>query len=93
MIPTTDTYDAYPVLPVACSFITGHYYFTKHMTDYSRGIPNPNGTILTECKTLKTVVSFSAEAETCGAFDNAQNVIPLQHIIKTFFLHRQPIKG
>ena len=40
-----------------------------------KGKPTPNGPILTEYKTLKTMVSSSAEAERGGAFRNAQNVI------------------
>ena len=42
------------------------------MLDYSKGTPTPNGPILTEFKTLKTVVTSSAEAETGGTFENAQ---------------------
>ena len=42
------------------------------MLDYSKGNPNTNGPILTEYKTLKTVVSSSVEAETGGTFENAQ---------------------
>ena len=70
-----DTDDAYLVLPASHSCIAGHYYFTNRMLDYSKGTPTPNGPILTEYKTLKTMVSSSAEAERGGAFRNAQNVI------------------
>ena len=57
------------------------------MLDYSKGTPIPNGPILAECKTLKSVVSSSDESETGGTFKNAQNVIPLRHIIQTVYLH------
>ena len=63
------------------------------MLNYYKGNPTPNKTILTECKTLKTMVSSSTETETAGTFLNAQNVIPLRHIIETVFLHQQPTKG
>ena len=62
------------------------------MPDYSKGTPTTNLTILTERKTLKNVVSSSAEAETGGTFENAQNIIPLRHIIENMLLHRQPTK-
>ena len=39
------------------------------------------------------MVSSSAEVETGGNIKNAQNFIPLVHILKTFFLHQKPIKG
>ena len=77
----TDTYATYLALPESHSFIAGYYYFTKCMLNYSKGNPNPNVTILTEYKTLKIVVPSSAEAETGGTFENAQNVIPLRLIL------------
>ena len=63
------------------------------MIDYSKATPTPHGQILTECKTLKTVVFSSAESETGGTSENAQNLIPLQHILETVYLHQQPTKG
>ena len=79
MILITEKDYAYLVLSVACSRIAGQYYFTSCILDYSKGTPTPNGPILTERKTLKTVFSSYAEAktETGGTFENAQNVIPL----------------
>ena len=58
-----------------------------------KGNPTPNGRILGERKTLKAVISSSAEAETCGTFSNAQNIIQLQIILETFYLHQQPTNG
>ena len=89
----TDTDAAYLVLPKSRSCIAGYYLFADRMIDYSKGTPTPNGPILTECKTLKTVVSSSAESETVGTFENAQNLIPLRHILETVYLHQQPTKG
>ena len=63
------------------------------MLNYSKGTPTPNGPILTEFKTLKTMVSSSYEAETGGTFENSKNVIPLRHILETIYLHQQPTKG
>ena len=93
MILMTDTDAAYLVLPKARSRIAGHYYFTNRMDDYTQGIPMANGPVLTECKTLRSVVSSSAEAETGGTFANAQHVIPMKHILETVFRHPQPAKG
>ena len=92
MILITNTDSAYLVLPEAHSRIAGYYYFKNRMLDYYKGNLTPNGPILTECKALKTVVSSSAESETGGNFKNAQNVIPLRHILETVCLHQQPTK-
>ena len=60
------------------------------MIDYSKGNYTPNVPMLTEFKTLKTVVSSSIESETGGTFKNTQNVIPLQHILEKFTHIRNP---
>ena len=39
------------------------------------------------------MVSSSTEVETGGTFENSQNVVTLQHIIETGFLHQQPTKS
>ena len=62
MILMTDTYENFLVPPSSCSRITGHYYLTNHMSDYYKGNPTTNETILTELNTLKTVVSYPAES-------------------------------
>ena len=92
MIFITDTDAAYLVLPEARIRISGYYYFTNRMLDYSRVTPTPNVPILTEYRTLKTVVSSSAKSETGGTIENAQNVIPLRYILETFYLHHKPTK-
>ena len=89
MILMTDTDTAYLALPSACSCIAGHFSLTNRILDYSKRTPTPNGPILTEFKTLKTIVSSSAKAETGGTFENAQNVISLPYLLKTVFLHPQ----
>ena len=93
MILMTGTYSAYLDLPEARSHIAGYYYFTNRMLNYSKSTPTPNVPILTVCKTLKTMVSSSYESETGGNFENEQNLIPLRHIIKKNYFHRQHIKG
>ena len=92
MILMTETDAAYPILPESCRHIAGYYYFTNRMIDYSKGNPAPNSPISIEWKTLKTVVSSSSEAEIGGNFEDAQNVIPLRHILETIYLHQQPTK-
>ena len=87
------TISVYLVLLEACSLIAGYYYFANRMLDYSKGNPTTNGPILTECKTLKNMVSSSDQAKTCVTFKNAQNVTPLRHMINTVYLHYQPTKG
>ena len=93
MILMTYTDDAYLVILEARSCIVGYYFFTNRMIDYSKGTPTPNGPILIEFKTFKTMVSSSAEAEKCGTFENAHNVILLRYILETVYLHQQPTKG
>ena len=93
MVLIKDTDADYLVFPESLSRITGYYYFTNRMIDSSKGTPTPNVPILIECNTLKTVVSSSAEAETGGTFEDAENVIPLRHMIKTVYLHQQPTTG
>ena len=58
----TDIDSDYLVLPAARSHIACHYSFTNRMPDYSKGNSTPKIPILTERKTLKTMVSYSAEA-------------------------------
>ena len=86
----TGTDADYLVLPSDSSRITGHYYLTNRMLDYSKVTPTPNVTILTEFKTLNTAVSSSYEAKSGGIFDNAQNIIPLRHLLQNIFCNPQP---
>ena len=63
-----DSDAAYLVLPKARSRLAGHFFLSDH-PEVSRTI-SPNGPILTECKTIRTVVASAAEAETHGIFHN-----------------------
>ena len=87
MILHVDSDAEYLVLPKARSRIAGHYYLSNDAT-YTKTI-TPNGPILTECCSLKHVVASAAEAETSALFHNAQNAIPLQHLL-TAMGHPQP---
>ena len=61
-----------------CS-IAGHF-FLSDLPDFKRTIA-PNGPILTECKTIRTVVASAAEAETHGIFHNAQTALPIRYLL------------
>ncbi len=69
MVLNVDSDAAYLVLPRARSHLAGHFFLS------SPGSPTriapPNGPVLTECKTIRHVVSSAAEAETAALFHNA----------------------
>lgn len=82
MILHVDTDAAYLVLPKARSVIGGHYYLSEYPAPPpNQPNPSPNGAILTECKTLRSVVSSAAEAECGGLYHNAQNAIPIREAL------------
>ena len=82
-----DTDAAYLVLPRARSRIAGHF-FLSDLPDFKRTI-TPNGPILTECKTIRTVVASAAKAETHGIFHNAQTALPIRYLLLQMG-HSQP---
>ena len=69
MILHVDSDAAYLVAPKAKSRIAGYFHLTEHPNVTKH--PKLNGAILVECKTLRHVVSSSAEAEVAGIFHNA----------------------
>ena len=88
MILQVDTDADYLVLPKARSRCAGHYYCTNEdLKD-----PPPNGPIHTLCKTIRNVVSSSAEAETSRAFLNSQELIPIRNTLIAMG-HPQPKLG
>ena len=87
MVLHVDSDAAYLVLPQARSRIAGHYYLSNDPT-YTKTI-QPNGPILTECRSLKHVVASAAEAETSALFHNAQNALPLRYLLSQLG-HPQP---
>ena len=58
---------AYLVMSKARSRIAGYFY----LDNPKKNLPIINGSILIECKTLKSVVASAAEAEIFGVFHNA----------------------
>ena len=82
MILHVDSDASYLVLSKARSRIAGYFYFKTNSETL-------NAPIHIKCKTLKHVVSSSAEAETGGIFVNTQFCIPLRTIL-TALNHPQP---
>ena len=87
MVLNVDSDAAYLVLPRARSRLAGHFFLS------SPGSPSriaaPNGPVLTECKTIRHVVSSAADAETAALFHNAQSARPIRHILISLG-HSQP---
>ena len=65
MILNVDSDAAYLVLPNARSRIAGFFHLTNKTN------PFRNGPLLVECKTLRHVVTSTAEAETSACYHNA----------------------
>ena len=69
----TDYDAAYLVQPCALSRVSGHFYLSNNIPEVtSTPKPTPNGPILTECHTVRNVMSSAEEAETIGIFHNAK---------------------
>ena len=81
-----DTDAAFLVLPKARSRIAGYYRLLRH-TD-SPHFKDDNGPFYILCKTLRSVVTSAAEAETHGVFHNAKKTIPIVHTL-THMGHKQ----
>ena len=87
MVLNIDSDAAYLVLPRAWSRLAGHYFLSSNPGPNRTVLPN--GPILTECKTIKHVVSSATEAETAALFHNAQMARPIRHILQELG-HPQP---
>ena len=87
MILHIDSDAAYLVAPKARSRVAGYFHMSDHPNTTKR--PKLNGAVLVECKTLRHVVSSSAEAEVAGIFHNATTAIPIRRIL-TEIGHPQP---
>ena len=73
-----DSYAAFLVLPKAKSSSAGHFYFSDRVpASIKKPSPKPNGAILTECQTLRSVMTSAAEAETITVFNNGKAAIPI----------------
>ena len=84
MILSVHSDAAYLVAPKARSRIAGFFSLGSNPT--SR--PLPHCPVLVECKTLRHVVTSSAEAEIAGVYHNAQIAIPIRRLL-TFMGHPQ----
>ena len=77
-----DSDAAYLVLPNARSRVAGHFYL-EATPKASKAYPNTNNApILTECYTLRNVVSSAAEAECGGIFHNCVVAIGIRNTLK-----------
>ena len=87
MVLHVDSDAAYLVAPNARSRISGYFHLSDHPNITKH--PKLNGAILVECKTLRHVVSSSAEAEVAGIYHNATVAVPIRHILHALH-HPQP---
>ena len=69
---------AYLVQPQARIRVSGNFYLSEKIQDDNpTPNPTPNGPILTECRTVRNVMSSDAKAETIGIFHNAKVAVPI----------------
>ena len=74
-----DSDASYLVLPKARSRGAGHFYLSdRPPVSNLKPTPKPNGPILTECFTLKNVMSSAAEAETQAIYHNGKSAVPIR---------------
>ena len=70
---------AYLVQPKSRSRAVGHYYLSDNPPlPHIWNNPTPNGTILTKCQTIRTVMASANEAETGAIFLNGQQDVPIR---------------
>ena len=78
MILHVESDSSYLFMPLACSFISGHYYLINHPNKPNNPLyVKPNRRIITKCKTFQRVVGSTAESETGGIFINGQKIVPI----------------
>ena len=80
-----DSDAAYLVLPNARSRVAGHFYLEATPKPHKAYQANKNAPILTECYTLKNVVSSAAEAECGGIFHNCVVAISIRNVLNDMF--------
>ena len=76
-----DSDAAYLVLPNARSRVAGHFYLEALPKPTKTYPSNHNAPILTECSTLRNVVSSAAEAECGGIFHNCVVAIGIRNML------------
>ena len=78
-----DSDAAYLIQARANSVITGHFYLSNMITPTSsKPDPTNNGPILTECRTVRNIMSSAAEVETIGIYHNIRAVVPIRMTLK-----------
>ena len=87
MVIHVDSNATYLVAPKARSRVAGYFHLSDHPNITKH--PKLNSEILVECKTLRHVVSSSAEADIAGVFHNASMALPIHHFL-TQLNHPQP---
>ena len=70
---------AYLVQPRARSQVAGYFYLSSKIPQGTiTPDPKPNGSILTECRTIRNVMSSAAEADTIGIFHNGKVAVSIR---------------
>ena len=79
MVLHVDSEAVYLIMTESRICYPDHFYMS-HWPSLSPIKPNPerDDTVHTECKTIRNVVSSSAEAETCGTFNNRKTAIGMR---------------
>ena len=73
-----DSDEAYLVQPQARRRVAGNFYLSEKIPlETPTPNPTPNGPILTECRTVRNVMSSDAKAETIGIFHNAKVAVTI----------------
>ena len=77
-----DSDAAYLVLPNARSRGVGYLFLSSSpSTTETTPTPQPNGTILTECTTIKRVVSSATKEEAHTVYNNVRVAVPIRVIL------------
>ena len=84
MILHIDSDASYLIAPEAKSRIAGYFYLNNKPSDTIN-----SASILSECRTLKHVVTSSAECETACVIHNVKTAILIQYILNEIG-HKQP---
>jgi hypothetical protein len=87
MILHCDSDAAFLVSPNAKSRYAGYFYLGNKSS--SSSTTKPNGAILVDCKTFRSVLASAAECETGGIFFNGQTIIIIRVALETLG-HPQP---
>ena len=83
-----DSDASYLVAPKARSRVAGFYYFKNTPTNNPHTLSTHP--VLVECRCLRHVVSSTAEAETAGLFQNAQNIISIRRVLEALGYAQDP---